>query len=57
MTNGDTETQAYARFADGDRQDRFFGIDEELAALREAGFTAADVLFRSGPSRAIAALR
>ena len=57
VTSGDTEAQAYARFAEWDRQDRFFGIDEELAALREAGFTAVDVLFRSGPSRVIAALR
>ena len=57
VTNGDTEAQAYARFADWAREDRFFGIDEELCALRDVGFTAADVLFRSGPSRVIVALR
>jgi tRNA (cmo5U34)-methyltransferase len=57
VANGDTEAQAYARFADWAKEDRLFGIDEELAALREAGFAGVDVLFRSGPSRVIAALR
>jgi tRNA (cmo5U34)-methyltransferase len=57
VARGDTEAQAYARFADWAREDRYFGLDEELSALREAGFASADVLFRAGPSRVLAAVR
>lgn len=57
VAGGDTEAEAYARFAEWAKEDRLFGIEEELAALRDAGFTAADVLFRSGPTRVLAALR
>jgi tRNA (cmo5U34)-methyltransferase len=57
VAGGDTEAQARARFADWAKEDRFFGIDEELAALRAAGFASAEVLFRTGPVRVIAAVR
>jgi tRNA (cmo5U34)-methyltransferase len=57
VAGGDTGEQARARFADWAREDRLFSIDEELSALRAAGFAAAEVLFRAGPVRVIASLR
>jgi tRNA (cmo5U34)-methyltransferase len=57
VEGGDTEEQAYARFADWAREDRYFGVDEELALLRAAGFASVDVIFRSGPSRVLVAMR
>lgn len=57
VSHGDTEEQAYARFAAWEEEDHYFGIDEELAALKDAGFSAVDVLFRVGPSRVLIAVR
>jgi tRNA (cmo5U34)-methyltransferase len=57
VAHGDTEAQAYARFADWAKEDRYCGIDEDLSLLRAAGFAGVDVLFCSGPSRVLAAVR
>jgi len=57
VASGDTEVQAYARFADWAKEDRYFSVEQELALLRATGFADADVLFRSGPSRVLVALR
>jgi tRNA (cmo5U34)-methyltransferase len=57
VAHGHTEAEAYARFVDWAREDRFFSVEEELALLRAAGFAGADVIFRSGPSRVLAAIR
>src|SRR5262249_40993996 len=42
VAGGDTGEQARARFADWAKEDRFFSIDEELSALRAAGFASAE---------------
>lgn len=57
VENGDTEQEAYARFEQWAREDRYFGLDEELAMLREAGFVEIDVRWRLGPSTVIVARR
>jgi tRNA (cmo5U34)-methyltransferase len=57
VARGDTEPQAYARFADWAKEDLYFPLDDDLSALRAAGFTWAEVLFRAGPIRVLAAIR
>jgi tRNA (cmo5U34)-methyltransferase len=57
VANGDTESQAYARFAEWAKEDRYFGVDEELDMLRAAGFAEIDVRFRFGPSTVVVARR
>jgi tRNA (cmo5U34)-methyltransferase len=52
---GDTEAQAYARFADWSKEDRYFALEEELAMLREAGFASAEAVWREGPSTVLVA--
>jgi tRNA (cmo5U34)-methyltransferase len=57
VAHGDTEAQAYERFAQWATEDRYFGLDEELAMLREAGFEQVDVRWRLGPIAVIVARR
>lgn len=57
ISHGDTEQQAYARFEQWATEDRYFGLDEELAFLSEAGFTAVDVRWRAGPVAVVVALK
>jgi tRNA (cmo5U34)-methyltransferase len=57
VENGDTEAQAYARFEQWSREDEYFGLDEELAMLKDAGFVEIDVRWRLGPSTVIVARR
>lgn len=52
---GDTEAQAYARFADWSTEDRYFALEEELAMMREAGFASAEAVWRQGPSTVLVA--
>jgi tRNA (cmo5U34)-methyltransferase len=49
VAHGDTREQAFARFEQWAQEDRYFGVDEELDLLREAGFGAAEVRWRLGP--------
>jgi hypothetical protein len=55
--NGDSEAEAYARFASWAREDRYFGVDEELDLLREAGFAEVDVRWRVGGQSVLVARR
>lgn len=55
INNGDSEAQAYARFQDWAREDTYFAIEQELAALRAAGFSSTELVWRYGPSTVIAA--
>jgi SAM-dependent methyltransferase len=55
IANGDSEEQAYARFAQWALEDRYYGIEEELDMLREAGFREVDVRFRTGPMSVLVA--
>ncbi len=55
--SGDSEAQAYARFADWAREDRYFSVEDELAARRAAGFAAIDVRWRLGPTAVLVAIR
>jgi len=55
VQHGDSEARAYERFAEWAREDRYFGIDEELDMLREAGFCEVDVRWRQGPSAVLVA--
>jgi tRNA (cmo5U34)-methyltransferase len=57
VASGDTEEQAYARFADWAREDRYFSVDEEVAAIKAAGFVAIDVRWRLGPTAVVVAIR
>jgi hypothetical protein len=55
VEHGDSEARAHERFAEWAREDRYFGIDEELDMLREAGFCEVDVRWRQGPSAVLVA--
>lgn len=57
VANGDTEEQAFARFAQWAGEDRYFGVDEEMAMLHAAGFVEIDVRFRHGPCSVMIARR
>jgi tRNA (cmo5U34)-methyltransferase len=56
VIHGDTRAQALARFDEWAAEDTYFGVAVELGLLREAGFTAADALWRSPPVTVIAAV-
>ncbi|HEU4413040.1 MAG TPA: class I SAM-dependent methyltransferase [Polyangiaceae bacterium] len=56
VAGGDTEAEAFARFGEWQKEDRYFSLAQELAALASAGF-AADVRWRGGPVAVIVALR
>jgi tRNA (cmo5U34)-methyltransferase len=55
--HGITDAQARARFAAWADEDRYFGLDAELGALREAGFDEVECFWRRGPSAITCALR
>jgi tRNA (cmo5U34)-methyltransferase len=57
VANGDTEEEAYGRFADWALEDRYFSVDDEIAAIKAAGFVAVDVRWRLGPIAVILAVR
>jgi tRNA (cmo5U34)-methyltransferase len=50
VAHGDTEAQALERFARWAIEDRYFGVDEEIEMMREAGFVEIDVRWRIGPT-------
>jgi tRNA (cmo5U34)-methyltransferase len=56
VAGGDTRDEAFARFDAWAKQERYFSVDEELAFIRDAGFRAHDVVFRTGPLAVIVAL-
>jgi tRNA (cmo5U34)-methyltransferase len=49
VAHGDSEEQAFDRFAQWSTEDRYFSIDQEIEMLREAGFEEVDVRWRVGP--------
>jgi tRNA (cmo5U34)-methyltransferase len=49
--------EARGRFAAWADEDRYFPLDEELAALRRAGFAEVECFWRRGPSAVCCALR
>jgi tRNA (cmo5U34)-methyltransferase len=53
---GDTEREAYARFAGWATEERYFSPEEELGFLRAAGFARLDVAWRRGPLAVLVAL-
>ena len=55
--HGMTEAEARGHFAAWAGEDRYFPLDEELAALRRAGFAEVDCLWRRGSSAICCALR
>lgn len=55
VAHGDTEQQAFDRFAQWAKEDRYFSIDDELEMLDGAGFAAVDVRWRAGPMSVIVA--
>jgi ubiquinone/menaquinone biosynthesis C-methylase UbiE len=55
--SGETEEQAYARFSDWALEDRYFSVDDEIAAIKAAGFAAVDVRWRLGPMAVVLAIR
>lgn len=57
VAGGDTEEQAYARFAAWSKEDRYFSIEEELEMMRRAGFASAEIVWRLGPSTVLFAAR
>ena len=52
-----TEAQARAHFAAWADEDRYFPLDAELGALREAGFDEVECFWRRGPCAITCALR
>jgi ubiquinone/menaquinone biosynthesis C-methylase UbiE len=57
VANGHSEAEALARFADWALEDRYFSVDEEMAAIKAAGFVAVDVRWRLGPCAVVVAVR
>jgi tRNA (cmo5U34)-methyltransferase len=57
VASGDTEAQAYARFAEWAKEDRYQPVDAEVAAIKAAGFTTVDVRWRLGPMAVVVAIR
>jgi tRNA (cmo5U34)-methyltransferase len=55
--HGITEAEARGHFAAWADEDRYFPLDEELAALRRAGFAEVECFWRSGGSAICCALR
>ncbi len=55
VSNGDTQARAFERFVEWSIQDRYYGIDEELAMMRSAGFAEIDVRWRVGPMAVVVA--
>jgi tRNA (cmo5U34)-methyltransferase len=57
MEHGMTDAEARAHFAAWAREDRYFPLDEELAALRRAGFAEVECFWRRGSSAICCALK
>ncbi len=57
IERGDSESQAFARFAQWDAEDTYYSIQDELEMLSEAGFAQIDVRWRLGPITVIVARR
>ncbi len=57
VSGGDSEAEAYARFAEWAHEDRYFALADELATIASAGFSHADVKWRVGPIGVVVALR
>jgi tRNA (cmo5U34)-methyltransferase len=55
VEHGDTEAQAFDRFAQWATEDRYYGIDEEIAMMQGAGFSQIDVRWRVGPTAVLVA--
>jgi tRNA (cmo5U34)-methyltransferase len=55
--HGITETQARGHFAAWAEEDRYFPLDQELAALRRAGFAEVECFWRGAASAICCALR
>jgi tRNA (cmo5U34)-methyltransferase len=55
--HGITEAEARGHFAAWANEDRYFPLEEELAALRRAGFAEVECFWRSGGSAICCALR
>jgi ubiquinone/menaquinone biosynthesis C-methylase UbiE len=49
VQNGLTEAQAQTHFTNWAKEERYFGVDDQLTMMREAGFGALDVRWRKGP--------
>ena len=56
VASGDTEAQAYARFDDWSKEDRYFSVEEEIDSLRAAGFDRIEVAWRGAPCAVVVAL-
>lgn len=56
MAHGDTEAEARARFAAWAAEDTYLALEDELSALRAAGFSSAEVLWRRPPAAVLLAL-
>ncbi len=54
---GDSESQAFQRFAEWAVEDRYFSIEEELHFLANAGFQATDVRWRRGTLAVLVAMK
>ena len=57
VSGGDSEAEAYARFAEWAHEDRYCSVADELALIARAGFAHADVKWRVGPVGVLVALR
>ena len=55
--HGITDTEARGHFTAWAREDRYFTLEEELAALRRAGFAEVECLWRRGATAICCALR
>lgn len=54
---GDSEDEAHARFQSWATEDRYFSVHQERDALRAAGFSQVDVVWRKGPMSVLVGLR
>lgn len=57
VARGDSESQAFERFAQWATEDTYYSIQDELEMLSEAGFAQIDVRWRMGPTTVIVARR
>jgi tRNA (cmo5U34)-methyltransferase len=56
VASGDTEAQAYARFDEWSKEDRYFSVAQEIESLRAAGFEGIEVAWRGSPCAVVVAL-
>jgi tRNA (cmo5U34)-methyltransferase len=57
VEHGDSESEAFERFAQWATEDTYYSIQQELEMLSEAGFDQLDVRWRFGPTTVIVARR